>query len=76
MLQWRAMEVYPSLVSDSALVEETIRMVRHSGGRAPASEIACAVLNLPDLDSDVAALLVGDLIRDDWRLRLSNGSEV
>ncbi|HJU55000.1 MAG TPA: exonuclease domain-containing protein [Pyrinomonadaceae bacterium] len=65
-----------NLVSDSALVQETIEMLRVCGGRAPAADIADIVLKLPDLDAGVAAMLVADLIKDDHRLLLRDGTTV
>jgi DNA polymerase III epsilon subunit family exonuclease len=60
-----------NLVSDSPLVQEAIDLLRVCGGRAPAADIADIVLKLPDLEAELAALLVSDLIRDDHRLRLA-----
>lgn len=65
-----------NLVSDSPLVQETIEILRVSGGRAPASDIADIVLKLSDLDSDLAALIVTDLIKDDHRLCVRDGAMV
>jgi DNA polymerase III epsilon subunit family exonuclease len=59
-----------NLVSDSALVQETIDVLRVCGGRAPASDIADIVLKMPDLDAEIATMLIADLIRDDHRLRV------
>ncbi len=66
------MQTYRNLVSDSNLVQEAIHLLRLHGGRAPAVHIAHAVLQLPDLDPALAALLVSELIKDDWRLRIQN----
>ncbi|HWS99969.1 MAG TPA: exonuclease domain-containing protein [Pyrinomonadaceae bacterium] len=71
-----AMEPRRNLVSDSALVQETVEMLRVCGGRAPAADIADIVLKLPDLDAGVAAMLVADLIKDDHRLLLRDGTTV
>ncbi|HZT57937.1 MAG TPA: exonuclease domain-containing protein [Pyrinomonadaceae bacterium] len=68
------MQTFRNLVPDSALVEETILMLRTSGGRAPATEVAETVLELPGLDDTLAATLVGELIKDDWRLRVAEAS--
>src|SRR5688572_21742254 len=65
-----------NLVSDSILVQETVDMLRLCGGCAPAADIADIVLKLPDLDADLAAMLIGDLIRDDHRLLLRDNSTV
>jgi DNA polymerase III epsilon subunit family exonuclease len=65
-----------NLVSDSALVQETLEMLRVCGGRAPAADIADIVLKLPDLDAAIAALVVSDLIKDDHRFTLRDGTMV
>jgi DNA polymerase III epsilon subunit family exonuclease len=57
-------------------VQETVEMLRVCGGRAPAADIADIVLKLPDLDSEIASLLVADLIKDDHRLQLRDGAIV
>lgn len=51
-------------------------MLRVCGGRAPAADIADIVLKLPDLDAQTATLLVSDLIRDDYRLRINDRSMI
>ena len=48
-------------------------MLRVCGGRAPAADIADIVLKLPDLEAEIASLLVADLIKDDHRLQLRDG---
>ena len=68
------MQTYRNLISDSNLVQEAIQLLRLRGGRAPAAHIADSVLQLPDLDPPLAALLVSELIKDDWRLRILNES--
>lgn len=65
-----------NLVSDSSLVQETVEMLRVCGGRAPAADIADIVLKLPDLDAEVAAMLVADLIKDDHRLALRDAMTI
>jgi DNA polymerase III epsilon subunit family exonuclease len=67
----REMPAYRNLVSDSILVQETIQMLRQRGGSAPAFEVADAVLQVPGLEAPVAALIISELIRDDWRMRLT-----
>jgi DNA polymerase III epsilon subunit family exonuclease len=59
-----------NLVSDSALVQETVDMLRVCGGCAPAIDIADIVLKLSDIDAELAALVVADLVKDDHRLSL------
>lgn len=68
------MQTYRNLVSDSNLLQEAIRLLRLRGGRAPAADIADVVLQLPNLDPPLAALLVAELIKDDWRLRVCDDS--
>lgn len=70
------MQPHRNLVSDSVLVEEAIEILRLSGGRAPVEQVADLVLQLPHLDLPTAALLVSELIKDDWRLSLQDGREV
>jgi DNA polymerase-3 subunit alpha (Gram-positive type) len=70
------MQVRRNLVSDSALVQETVEILRVCGGRAAASDIADLVLKLSDIDAELAALVVSDLIRDDHRLCIRDGSMV
>lgn len=74
MLKCGAMQSFRNLVNDSALVDETIRLLRSNGGRISAVEIADAILQLPDLPPPFAAALVNELINGDWRLRLTDGS--
>ncbi len=71
------MQTYRNLVSDSNLVQEAIQLLRGRGGRASTVHVADLVLQLPDLDPPFATLLVSELIKDDWRLRiLDSSSEV
>jgi len=72
------MPTHHNLVSDSEFVEETIRMLRECGngnGKAcylPATVVADRILQIPDLDDAIAALVVSEMIRDDARLCLSD----
>lgn len=68
------MQNFRNLVPDSALVEDTIQLLRASGGRAPATEVAETILEIPGLEPALAAALVAELVGDDWRLRVSDGS--
>jgi DNA polymerase III epsilon subunit family exonuclease len=70
------MRDYRNLVSDSPLVWEIVEMLRVCGGRADAQDVACAILKLTDLDAEMAALVISDLIKDDHRLSLSDGSTI
>jgi DNA polymerase III epsilon subunit family exonuclease len=70
------MQTFRNLVPDSALVEETLRLLHSNGGRAPATEVCANILELPDLDDIAASSLVAELIGEDWRLRVNDGREV
>jgi DNA polymerase III epsilon subunit family exonuclease len=70
------MPPYPNLVSDSTLVQETIDLLRLSGGRANASDIVDAVFKVSHIDEELAGLLVGDLVKDDRRFKIIDGSTV
>ena len=65
---------FRNLVPDSALVEETIQLLRAGGGRARAVEVAEAVLELPGLEPALAASLVGEMVSEDWRVSVSEES--
>jgi DNA polymerase III subunit epsilon len=64
------MQTFRNLVPDSALMQETILLLRSNGGRASTPEVAEAVLQLPALEPAFATSLVSELIRDDWRVGL------
>jgi DNA polymerase III epsilon subunit family exonuclease len=70
------MPPYRNLVSDSSLIQETIDLLRGSGGRAAAAEIADCVFKISHLDDELATLLVTDLIRDDHRFQVLEGHTV
>lgn len=70
------MPPFSNLVSDSTLVQETIDLLRVSGGRANASEIADAVFKVSHIDEELAGLLVGDLVRGDRRFKIIDGKTV
>ena len=72
----RAMASFPNLVSDSTLVQETIDLLRVSGGRANASEIVDAVFKVSHIDEELAGLLVGDLVKGDRRFKIIDGKTV
>jgi DNA polymerase III epsilon subunit family exonuclease len=65
-----AMQRHSNLVSDSPLVQETVDLLRVGGGCVPATEVASVILNLPEVEPELASLLVADLIKEDHRLRL------
>lgn len=68
------MQTFRNLVPDSALVQETISMLRSSGGRASTAEVAEAVLQLPALEPAFATTIVSELIREDWRVQLDEAA--
>jgi DNA polymerase III epsilon subunit family exonuclease len=74
VLQCAAMPTFRNLVPDSALTQETFQLLRTNGGRVPAAAIADAVLQLPDLEDSLASMLVAELVREDWRLRVDEDS--
>jgi DNA polymerase III epsilon subunit family exonuclease len=70
------MRRFANLVSDSTLVQETIDLLRVSGGRANAAEIVDAVFKVSHIDEELAGLLVGDLVKDDRRFRIIDGTTI
>ena len=70
------MPPFLNLVSDSTLVQETIDLLRDCGGRAAASEIVDSVFKISHIDAELASLLVADLVRDDRRFKVLDGSTV
>ncbi len=70
------MPPYSNLVSDSTLVQETIDLLRVSGGRANAAQIVDVVFKVSHIDAELAGLLVGDLVRDDRRFKIIDGQTV
>jgi DNA polymerase III epsilon subunit family exonuclease len=70
------MRRYSNLISDSVLISETIELIRHGGGSLEAVEIAVRVLQMPSVDADLAALLVGDLVAADPRLRMGDDARI
>jgi DNA polymerase III epsilon subunit family exonuclease len=61
---------YPNLISESLLISETIELLQSYGGRASAVEIVDSVMRIPAPDSDLAKMLVLDLVETDPRLQL------
>ncbi len=70
------MAPFANLVSDSTLVQETIDLLRVSGGRANASEIVDVVFKVSHIDEELAGLLVGDLVKDDRRFKIIDGKTI
>ncbi len=57
-------------------MQETIDLLRLSGGRADASQIVDAVFKVSHIDEELAGQLVGDLVKDDRRFRIIDGKTV
>jgi len=70
------MPPFTNLVSDSNLIQETIDLLRLSGGRAQATQIVDEVFKVSHIDEHLAGLLVGDLVRDDRRFKFIDGNTV
>jgi len=64
------MEVHRNLISDSALVSETFDLLRKNGGRTAFTEIVDVVFRLSHAGEELAASLVGDLVRGDPRFSI------
>jgi DNA polymerase III epsilon subunit family exonuclease len=64
------MKSHRNLISDSALVQETFDLLSKNGGRATFTEIVDVVFRLAHADEELAASLVGDLIRGDPRFSI------
>lgn len=67
------MEVHRNLISDSALVQETFDLLRRNGGRTGFTEIVDVVFRLSQAGDELAASLVGDLVRGDPRFSVQAG---
>lgn len=61
---------YPNLISESLLISETIELLQSYGGRAPAVDVVDIVMQISAPDTDLAKMLVLDLVRTDPRLQL------
>ena len=70
------MPPYSNLVSDSTLVQETLDLLRLSGGRANALHIVDVVFKVSHIDEELAGLLVGDLVKDDRRFKVIDGQTI
>jgi DNA polymerase III epsilon subunit family exonuclease len=62
------MQNYRNLISDSTLVQEIVDLLRVRGPQIPAEIVAESILDLPDVEPQLAALVISDLIKDDGRL--------
>jgi len=67
------MEIPRNLISDSTLVQDTFDLLTVNDGRAAFTEIADMVFRLSHAGEELAALMVGDLIRNDPRFRIEAG---
>jgi DNA polymerase-3 subunit epsilon len=56
-----------NLVSDSTLIDETLELIRAQGGRASFQAIAESVFLLSNIDPELAASMVGELVKNDPR---------
>jgi len=56
-----------NLISDSTLVTETFELARSNGGRASFAVITDTVFNLSNIDANLSASLVADLVQNDPR---------
>lgn len=65
------MPPYPNLISDSLLVNETIKLLRSHGGFASAVKVVDQVMNISSPEPGLAKLLVSDLVQTDPRLQLN-----
>jgi DNA polymerase III epsilon subunit family exonuclease len=61
------MEPHRNLISDSALIQETCDLLRKNGGRAGFAQIVDVVFRLANVDEELAASLVLDLVGGDPR---------
>ena len=62
-----------NLISDSALVQETFDLLSKNGGRASLSDIVDVTFRMSHADQELAASLVGDLVRGNPRFRMEAG---
>ena len=67
------MESHHSLISDSALVQETFDLLSRNGGRALVTEIVDVVFRLAHADPEMATSLVSDLVHNDPRFSIEAG---
>lgn len=65
------MAPFSNLISESLLVNDTIKYLRSTGGKAPAVRVVDRVMKIKLTDPVFAIKLVSDLIEKDSRLRLS-----
>jgi DNA polymerase III epsilon subunit family exonuclease len=66
------MHGFSNLISDSLLINETIRLLHAFGGRATAVEIVDSVMNISRPEPQLAKLLISDLVNTDPRLSFND----
>lgn len=59
-----------NLVADSTLLEETLEFIRTNNGRSAYREIAESIFRLSNIDGELAASMIGDLVQNDPRFVL------
>lgn len=64
------MKSHRNLISDSALIQETFDLLSKNGGRVAFTEVVDVVFRLAHADKELAASLVGDLVRGDPRFSI------
>lgn len=67
------MNGFSNLISDSLLINDTIRLLQNFGGKATAVEIVDSVMKIRRPEPNLAKLLVSDLVNGDPRLSLNEG---
>ena len=65
------MTPYPNLISESLLINETVKLLRSFGGRAAATSVVDFVMKIRRPDPVLAKKLVAELIERDPRLQLN-----
>ena len=64
------MAVRRNLVSDSTLIDETLELIRAQGGRAAFREISESIFRLANIDDELAASMIAELVQNDPRFVL------
>lgn len=65
------MVVYPNLISESILINETIELLQSFGGRATAVKIVDNIMRIRQPEPHLAKILVQELVNSDPRLTLN-----
>ncbi|MGB7068175.1 MAG: exonuclease domain-containing protein [Pyrinomonadaceae bacterium] len=65
------MKPYPTLISDSILITDTIALLHSFGGRVSAVNVVDYVMKIKKPEPNLARLLVSDLVERDSRLKLT-----